>query len=83
MKSKSLIYIIMFLSGIVVGSFVGKIVNGIDFLNWLNYGITFGTKSPINVNLGVLAFDFGLSVNLTISCIIFIFIAMIIARKVL
>lgn len=83
MKSKSLIYIIMFLSGIVVGSLVGKIAAGIDFLNWLNYGIMFGTKSPVSINFGVLSFDFGLSVNLTISCIIFIFIAMIIARKVL
>lgn len=82
MKSKSLIYLILFLSGVVVGSFVGKITAGISSLDWLSYGIKFGTDSPISIDLGVLSLDFGLSINLTISCIIFIFIAFILGRKV-
>ncbi len=73
----------MFMSGIVIGTLVGEITKGISFLRWLSYGIVFGTDGPISLNLGVLNLDFGLSVNLTISCIIFIFIAMIIGRKVL
>ncbi len=82
MNSKSLIYIVLFLSGVVVGSLVGKLTAGIRFLEWLSYGIKFGTNTPISIDLGVLSFDFGLSINLTISCIIFIFAAMIIGRKV-
>ncbi len=83
MNSKGFIYLIMFLSGIVVGTLVGEITKSISFLGWLSYGIIFETKSPISLNLGVLTLDFGLSINLTISCIIFIFIALIIGRKVL
>lgn len=83
MNSKGLIYLIMLLSGIVVGTLVGELTKGIGFLSWLSYGILFGTKSPISLNLGVLSLDFGLSINLTISCIIFIFIALIVGRKVL
>lgn len=83
MRSKSLIYLVLFLSGVVVGSLVGKITADISYLNWLSYGINFGTNSPISINLGVLSFDFGLSINLTVSCIIFIFLALIIGRKVL
>lgn len=82
-NSKTLIYIIMFLSGIVVGTLIGNLTAGIGFLSWLSYGIVFGTKSPISINLGVLSLDFGLSINLTISCILCIVIALIIARKVL
>ena len=82
MNSKGLIYLIMFLSGIVVGTLVGEITKGISFLKWLSYGIVFGTKTPISLELGVLSLDFGLSINLTISCIIFIFAALIIGRKV-
>ena len=83
MKSKTFVYLILFLSGVVVGTLVGNITAGIDFLNWLSYGIRFGTNGPISLNLGVIALDFGLSINLTISCIICILIAFIVARKVL
>lgn len=83
MRSKSLIYFIMMLAGIVVGSFVGEITQSISFLEWLSYGINFGTNGPLSLNIGVLVLDFGLSINLTISTIVFIFIALIIARKVL
>ena len=83
MRSKGLIYFIMMLAGIVVGSFVGEITQSISFLRWLSYGISFGTNGPLSLNIGVLALDFGLSINLTISTIVFIFISLIIARKVL
>lgn len=82
MRSKSLFYTLMLLSGIVVGTLVGNITRGIDFLYWLSYGITFGLTEPFQLDLGVLSVTFGASINLTISCIIFIVIAMIIAKKV-
>ena len=82
-KSKTLIYIIMFLSGVVVGTLVGNITAGISFLSWLSFGIHFGTENPVSLNLGVLSLDFGLSINLTIACIICIFASLIVARKVL
>ncbi len=83
MKSRTLIHLILILSGIVVGTLVSELTAGIGILSWLSYGISFGTNGPISINLGVLAFDFGISINLTISCIIFIFIALTVGRKVL
>ena len=83
MRSKSLVYLILILSGVVVGTLVSSITAGIDFLKWLSFGISFGTNSPLSLNLGVLAIDFGISINLTVSCIICILIAFIVARKVL
>ena len=82
MKSKSLFYTLMILSGIVVGTLVGNITRGIEFLSWLSYGIRFGFDTPVQLSLGVLDLTFGLSINLTVSCIVFIIIAMYIAKKV-
>ncbi len=72
----------MLLSGIVVGTLVGNLTAGIEFLSWLSYGIRFGLKTPVQLDLGVLDLTFGMNINLTISCIIFVIIAMIIAKKV-
>lgn len=83
MNTKKLIYFIMLLSGIVVGTLISGLTSGIDFLRWLSYGIVFGTNGPISLELGVISLDFGISFNLTISCIICILIAMIVAKKVL
>ncbi len=83
MNTKALLYIIMILSGVVVGTLIGGVTAGIDALAWLSYGINFGMTSPLKLNLGVLSMEFGISINLTISCIICIFAALIIARKVL
>lgn len=82
MHSKSLFYTLMLLSGIVVGTLVGNLTAGIEFLSWLSYGIRFGLKTPVQLDLGVLDLTFGVNINLTISCIIFIIVAMIIAKKV-
>jgi len=73
----------MLFSGIVLGAFVAKITAGIPFLEWLSFGLKFGTDAPLNIDLGVLTMDFGISINLTISCIICVFVAMIIGKKVL
>ncbi len=82
MKSKSLFYTLMLFSGIVVGTLVGSVTKGIDFLSWLSYGINFGFREPVQLDLGVLNLTFGVNINLTISCVIFIILAMFIAKKV-
>lgn len=82
MRSKFLFYTLMLLSGIVVGTLVGSITKSVEFLSWLSYGITFGLTTPFQLDLGVLSLTFGFSINLTVSCIIFIIIAMLIAKKV-
>ena len=83
MKSKKLFYTVAILSGIVIGTLVGNLTSDIDFLYWLSYGINFGLASPLQLNLGVLSLTFGFSVNLTISCIIFIVLSVIVGRKIM
>ena len=82
MRSKTLFFILMLLSGIVIGTLVGNITADIEFLSWLSYGINFGLQTPVNLELGVLSLTFGISINLTISCVIFIIISMLLGRKV-
>ncbi len=82
MRSKSLFFILMLFSGIVIGTLVGNVTSGVKFLSWLSYGINFGLKAPLTLELGVLSLTFGISIKLTVSCIIFIIISMLIGRKV-
>ena len=82
MRSKSLFYTLMILSGIVVGTLVGSITSSVEYLSWLSYGINFGLTTPFQLDLGVLSLTLGFSINLTVSCIIFVIIAMLIAKKV-
>lgn len=82
MHSKSLFYTIMLLSGVLVGTLVGNVTASVPYLGWLSYGIKFGLENPVNLNLGVLDLTFGISINLTVSCVIFIVLAMIVAKKV-
>ncbi len=81
MKHRTLFYLLMFFSGTVIGSLVSGAVAGVDALRWLSYGIAFGLKEPVRLELGVLSLTFGCSLNLTVSCIIFILLAMFIGGK--
>lgn len=62
--------VLLLLAGIVLGGFVGSLVEGIPYLRWLNYGQTFGLISPITLDLGILIVTFGLTLKITLSGII-------------
>ncbi|HHV13844.1 MAG TPA: DUF4321 domain-containing protein [Clostridiales bacterium] len=76
------------LLGIVLGSFLGYLVKGIDFLHWLNYGFHFSigdTKGTSIVTLdilGVLVINFGLRVKVTVGSILGVAAAILIYRKI-
>ena len=79
--------LLLMLSGIVIGGFLGYLARGVSWLSWLNYGQEFGLGSgdgtgAIKLNLGVLILQFGLSIKITIASIIGIIIAVIIYRKI-
>lgn len=76
MRSKnSWVLLLMVLSGIVLGGFIGEMTSGISFLSWLNFGQSFGLNDPIVLNMGILVITFGLSIRITMASIIGVIIA--------
>ncbi len=75
--------LLLICAGIVVGSLVSNLTSGVKFLSWLSYGLSFGTDSPVTLNLGVLSLTVGVSINITISVIIFVAIIYLLGRKIL
>ncbi len=74
------ILLLMLLAGIVLGSFLGNLAQGVSGLSWLNYGQSFGLDSPLVLNFGVLIITFGLSVRITMASIIGVAMALLIYR---
>ena len=68
--------LLLILSGIVLGGFIGSL-----FANsWLNYGQTFGLTNPVILDLGILIITFGLTIKITISSIIGVIVGILIYR---
>lgn len=79
-KSKWTLLLIL-LSGIVLGGFIGYLCRGISWLSWLNYGQTFGLSEPVVLDLGIMILTFGLVISINIASIIGIIIGIIIYKK--
>ena len=75
--------VLLICSGIVVGSLVAKLCEGVKYLSWLAFGLTFGTTSPFSIDLGVLSLTVGASIDITISTIIFVILFYVVGRKLI
>ena len=81
MRNKNFwILLIMLLTGIVLGGFMGQLAEGVSCLSWLNFGQSFGLDSPLVVNFGILVVTFGLTIKITMASIIGVAVALIIYR---
>ena len=72
---KTVAFLVFLLAGIVLGTILGRLCEGVSFLWWLSYSMSVGidTASPLVLDLIVfkLAFGFSLTVNTAqIICII-------------
>ena len=76
------ILLIMLLTGIVLGGFMGQMAEGIPWLGWLNFGQSFGLYSPLVINFGILVITFGLTIKITMASIIGVAVALIIYRLI-
>lgn len=74
------ILLLLLLSGIVLGGFIGDMASGIPWLSWLNFGQAFGLNDPLVLNFGVLIITFGLSIKITMASIIGVALALLIYR---
>lgn len=74
------ILLLLLLSGIVLGSFIGDLAQTIPGLSWLSFGQSFGLDSPLIINLGVIVITFGLTIRITMASIIGVALALVIYR---
>lgn len=80
----TLLLVIVLLIGVVFGGFIGELTQGVDGLQFLNYGQTFGigTDAPVVLDLWVVTLVFGVSFHLTIGIILGLALALLIWRKI-
>ncbi|MCI8660064.1 MAG: DUF4321 domain-containing protein [Lachnospiraceae bacterium] len=74
--------LILLLTGIVLGGFLGSLADGISWLSWLNFGQSFGLDEPLVLNLGMLIITFGLSIKITMASIFGVAAALLIYRYI-
>ncbi len=74
------VLLLLMLSGIVLGGFIGNITESVPFLSWLNFGQSFGLDDPVVLNLGILIITFGLTIKITMASIIGVILALLIWR---
>lgn len=72
--------LLLLLSGIVLGGFLGEMVAGVPGFSWLNYGESFGLNTPLVLNFGILVITFGLTIRITMASIIGVIIAILVYR---
>lgn len=80
------VLVLLMLTGIVLGSFIGHITKDVAALSWLNYGLDFGIGSPdtngiVSLNLGVLIISFGLKLRISIASVLGMVLSIFIYRK--
>lgn len=65
-------WIIVLIVGFVLAGFLSSVASasGMTFLQWLDYGSTFGTSGPCTIDLGVVKFSFEITVRITVGSII-------------
>lgn len=74
------VLLLLVLSGIVLGGFIGTMTQGVPWLSWLNFGQSFGLTSPLVLDLGILQITFGLSIRITMASIIGVALSLLIYR---
>ena len=52
MKKDNIIFLLMLISGLIIGSYLGSIAVIVPWLDWLNYGKTIGLTQPFVLDLG-------------------------------
>lgn len=72
------ILLLLMLAGIVLGSFIASLTQGMAGFSWLSYGQTFGLDSPLILNFGILVITFGLSIKITMGSILGLILAAVI-----
>jgi len=68
--------------GVVIGAMVSDMTADVSFLNWLSYGLSFGTAVPFQLDLKVIQLTFGVNLHLTVSNVIFIALSLVLGKLI-
>ncbi len=82
MKKGTLTFILILISGLVIGGLIGDTLGGIPFLTWLNYGKQIGLNPPFSLDLSFFTLQLGMTIKLNIAGILGMIIAIIIYKKI-
>ncbi len=83
MRKNFWLHFFLICAGVVVGSMAAEITAGIPVLGWLSYGLDFGTASPLVLDLQVLSLTLGVTVDITVSHVVFVALAIVLGRLIL
>ena len=75
------IFLVLLLSGIVIGGLIASLAVNVSWLSWLAYGEEFGTNGPLGVDLSILKLSFELRLKINVASIVGMIIAIFVYRK--
>ena len=80
-----LMFWIMLLTGVILGTLLGEAASNIGVLSFLNYGKTIGISAgnPLVLDLSIMKLTFGVELRLTLASIIGLLAAIFLYKKVL
>ena len=70
------------ITGSIIGTLVAELTSGVRELAWLSFGRMVGIDPPFGINLGILTFTFGITLNVNLAIILFIIIFVLLFRKI-
>ena len=71
---RTLTLIVLVISAIALGSFIGSICSSVDPLSWLNYTVAFSMGDPVKIDIKVISIVFGFTFSINIAQIIMLVI---------
>ena len=79
---KTLIFLLFFLAGILLGGVIGVACKDVSFLNWLSYStsIGFGMPNGVTLDLAIMKLAFGFSFEISVAQIICIILSLAICK---
>ncbi|MGN1347045.1 MAG: DUF4321 domain-containing protein [Eubacteriales bacterium] len=83
MRKSFWLYFFLVCAGIVLGSMLADLTAGFPALSWLSYGLNFGTQSPLVLDLNAITLTFGITLNITISTLLCVALALVLGRCIL
>ena len=68
--------------GVVIGTLAAELCAKIPGLSFLSYGMRFGMATPVTIDLQVITLTFSIALNLNISVILFITLAVVLGKLI-
>ena len=81
MKKNSIILVLILISGLILGGYIGTLAAIVPTISFLSYGKTIGLTEPFILDLEFLYLEFGFSINFSIAGVLGMILSGIIYNK--